>query len=52
MAGQVSPSPVAKSDRMPPYSEEAERGVLGSALLDAARVVDLAVERGISPESF
>ena len=52
MAGQVSPSPVAKSDRMPPYSEEAERGVLGSALLDAARVVDFAVERGISPESF
>lgn len=52
MAGQVSPSPVAKSDRLPPYSEEAERGVLGSALLDAARVVDFAVERGISPESF
>lgn len=52
MVGQVSPPPVAKSDRMPPYSEEAERGVLGSALLDAARVVDFAVERGISPESF
>ena len=52
MAGQVSPSPVAKSDRMPPYSEEAERGVLGSALLDAARVVDFAVEHGLSPESF
>ena len=39
-------------ERMPPYSEEAERGVLGSILLDAERVVDLAVERQLSPESF
>jgi replicative DNA helicase len=52
MAPQATPAPTAKSDRLPPYSEEAERGVLGSALLDAARVVDLAVERGISPKSF
>ena len=45
-------APAARTDRLPPYSEEAERGVLGSALLDAGRVVDLAVERGLRPESF
>ena len=39
--------------RTPPHSEEAERGVLGSALLDASRVVDLCVENGLSdPEVF
>jgi len=38
--------------RMPPYSEEAEQGVLGSVLLDAERVLDLAVENGLRPESF
>ena len=39
--------------RVPPYSEEAERGVLGSILLDAARVLDLCVENGLAtPESF
>ncbi|MDA0322769.1 MAG: replicative DNA helicase [Verrucomicrobia bacterium] len=41
-----------KNDRIPPFSEEAERGVLGAVLLDAVRVVDLCVERSISPESF
>ncbi|MBP7829944.1 MAG: replicative DNA helicase [Kiritimatiellae bacterium] len=45
-------APAARTDRIPPYSEEAERGVLGSTLLDAGRVVDLAVERGLRPESF
>ncbi|MBU1909632.1 MAG: replicative DNA helicase [Verrucomicrobia bacterium] len=45
-------APAARTDRIPPYSEDAERGVLGSALLDAGRVVDLAVERGLRPESF
>ncbi|MBU1694463.1 MAG: replicative DNA helicase [Verrucomicrobia bacterium] len=45
-------APAARTDRIPPYSEDAERGVLGSALLDAGRVVDLAVERGPRPESF
>jgi replicative DNA helicase len=39
-------------DRIPPHSEEAERGVLGSALLDASRVLDLCVERRLSAESF
>jgi len=53
MAPQANkPAATARTDRIPPYSEEAERGVLGSALLDAGRVIDLAVERGLSPESF
>ncbi len=46
-----APSPAApelrtdrgRSDRIPPYSEEAERGVLGAILLDAERVLDLAL---------
>jgi replicative DNA helicase len=52
MAAKGTPSAPPKSDRIPPYSEEAERGVLGSALLDAARVIDLCVERKILPDSF
>ncbi|MBN1269270.1 MAG: replicative DNA helicase [Kiritimatiellae bacterium] len=52
MTRQVTPSQPPKSDRIPPYSEEAERGVLGSALLDPARVVDLCLERGVKPEAF
>jgi replicative DNA helicase len=43
---------VSRMDRVPPHSEDAERGVLGSILLDAVHVLDLAVERQISPESF
>ena len=39
-------------DRIPPYSEEAERGVLGSVLLDAMRVLDLCVESQLESESF
>jgi replicative DNA helicase len=39
-------------DRTPPYSEEAERGVLGSILLDSGRVVDLAIEAGLPEEAF
>ncbi len=42
----------AAAERLPPYSEEAECGVLGSILLDAERVIDLCVERGLVPESF
>lgn len=38
--------------RIQPVSEEAERGVLGSALLDPERVLDLAIERGLTPEAF
>ncbi len=42
---------------IPPHSAEAERGVLGSILLDAetgesSRVLDLCHTRGIEPESF
>ncbi len=40
------------TDRVPPHSVEAERGVLGSILLDAPRVVDLCIERRIRPEAF
>ena len=41
--------------RVPPNSLEAERGVLGSILLDAgsdSRVLDLCIENSISVESF
>ncbi|MDD4871028.1 MAG: replicative DNA helicase [Kiritimatiellae bacterium] len=48
----VSSQPVTRTGRVPPHSEEAERGVLGSILLDSARVVDICVERQIVPESF
>jgi replicative DNA helicase len=40
------------ADRIPPHSDEAERGVLGSILVEADRVIDLAVEKGIKAESF
>jgi replicative DNA helicase len=40
------------TDRSPPYSEEAERGVLGSILLDAERVMDLCIESQLVAESF
>jgi replicative DNA helicase len=40
------------ADRLPPYSEQAERGVLGAVLLDAERVLDLCIERQLTPESF
>ncbi len=42
----------SKFDRTPPHSEEAERGVLGSILIDSERVLDLAVEKGIVPDAF
>lgn len=48
----VSSAPVARSDRVPPYSEEAERGVLGSILLDSLRVMDICVESGLTEQSF
>lgn len=52
MASRITPARSPKSDRIPPYSEEAERGVLGSALLDATRVIDLCVEKRLVPASF
>jgi len=39
-------------DRLPPCSEEAERGVLGSVLLDASRVIDLCITAQLDPQAF
>jgi replicative DNA helicase len=52
MALPDSPALATRPDRVPPHSEDAERGVLGSMLLDADRVIDLAIERKIRAESF
>jgi replicative DNA helicase len=54
MARDPTASPLVGggADRCPPHSEEAERGVLGSVLLDAGRVMDLCVESQIVPDSF
>lgn len=48
---------MADDVKMPPHSAEAERGVLGSILLDAetgedTRVLDLCLTHGLEPESF
>jgi len=51
----TTPSAPAAPLRTIPHSTEAERGVLGSILLDAAgdsRVLDLCTENGIVAESF
>ncbi|OVE73787.1 hypothetical protein BVX94_02860 [bacterium B17] len=53
MAVESVSSPVAsRVERTPPYSEEAEQGVLGSILIDSTRVMDICLERQIEPESF
>jgi len=52
LKASVSSPPVSRTDRIPPYSEEAEKGVLGSILLDSAKVMDLCIERQLVPESF
>lgn len=38
--------------KVPPYSEEAERCVLGSVLLEPERVIDLVTQVGIVPDAF
>lgn len=48
----VSSAPITKNDRVPPHSEEAEKGVLGSVLLDSLKVMDLCLERQLDAESF
>ena len=48
----VTSPPVSRTDRVPPYSEEAEKGVLGSILLDPMKVMDLCIENQLDPESF
>lgn len=40
------------ADHLPPYSEEYERGVLGSVMLDAKRVLELCAAAGIGAEAF
>ncbi len=52
MASRNTPARSPQSDRIPPYSEEAERGVLGSALLDSTRVIDLCLEKRLGPDAF
>ena len=42
----------APAARVPPHSAEAEKGVLGSILLDASRVMDLCIGEGLVAESF
>lgn len=48
-SGARAPRP---GDRIPPHSEDAERALLGCALQDAGRVLDLCIERQIVAESF
>ena len=38
--------------RVQPYSEEAERGLVGASLLEPSRVLDLCTASGIGPGSF
>jgi len=53
MAPQLASPTAPSTERIPPYSEEAERAELGALLLDAERVLDLCVESQISvPECF
>jgi len=40
------------SDRILPYSEEAERGVLGSSLFDPNCVIDICTVKGVVPDAF
>ena len=52
MAHEAAESPAETGNRVPPYSEEAEQGVLGSILLDSVRVMDICIERRIGAPSF
>ncbi len=51
----VATAPIAKTSaagRRPLFSGDAERGVLGSILLDWQKVLDFCVEKQLAPESF
>ncbi|NLE68040.1 MAG: replicative DNA helicase [Lentisphaerae bacterium] len=55
MAGEsigTPEAPAQRVDRIPLYSEEAEKGVLGSILLDAANVMDFCLIRLPDPDCF
>jgi len=52
MARGTVTATAAPALRAPPHNAEAERGVLGSILLDATRVMDLCLSQGMLPESF
>ncbi len=41
-----------KSHRVLPFSDEAERGVLGSCLINPKRVIDICVEQQLTAEAF
>jgi replicative DNA helicase len=45
-------SPDQSGRRLPPCSEEAERGVLGSALIESERVIELCSMKKLSGDSF
>ncbi len=45
-------SAVLRAERLPPSSEEAEKGVLGAILLDYERVMGLCGEQGLNADSF
>ncbi len=49
---EEAPASVAASQRIPPHSNEAEVGVLGSILLDPGRVLDLCIEGQLGAQSF
>lgn len=51
-SGNSEAAPASGGERVPPYSEEAEQGVLGSILLDFERALNLAVDSRITPDTF